>query len=217
MQRARLASLRRVHSYNKEVLGVILPIPFDSWAAHPYYVALMLKGTSQDTLPRMVDPRKFAQQGISIDGVVAVAEMPRLLSALAGDSAEITAELEFCIAEEGRKTLRGKASSTVEVVCQRCLDSMPLELEVEFNLAVVWDEDQAVALPKYLDPWIHGEGVADLYSVIEEELLLDLPMVSYHEVECVARERFQSGELVETPEPVDNPFQMLKQLKGTPK
>tara|TARA_B100000809_G_scaffold31000_1_gene26963 strand:+ start:6153 stop:6686 length:534 start_codon:yes stop_codon:yes gene_type:complete len=177
----------------------------------------MLKGNSKDILPRMADPRKFAQQGISIEGLIAVAELPRLASALADDAAEVMAELEFSVAEEGRKVLRGRAKVQVQVVCQRCLDSMPLDLQVELNLAVVWDEDQAVTLPKYLDPWIHGEGPADLYSTIEEELLLDLPMVSYHEDECVARERFQSGEIVESPEPVDNPFQMLKQLKGTPK
>ena len=177
----------------------------------------MLKGNSQDVLPRMADPRKFAQQGISVEGKIAVAELPRLASALADDAAEVMAELEFSIAEEDRKVLRGRAKAQVQVICQRCLGSMPLDLQVELNLAVVWDEDQAVTLPKYLDPLIHGEGPADLYSVIEEELLLDLPMVSYHDTECVARERFQSGEIEESPEPIDNPFQMLKQLKGTPK
>lgn len=177
----------------------------------------MLKGTSHETLPRLADPRKFAQQGITLNGSITLADMPRLTSALADDDASVAAELEFGIGDEGRKVLNGHASVQVKVICQRCLDSMPLDLEVDLNLAVVWDEDQAVSLPKYLDPWIHGEGQADLYEIVEEELLLELPMVAYHQSECVERERFTSGEVVEAAEPVKNPFQMLEQLKGSPK
>jgi len=181
----------------------------------------MLKGTSKDTkssvLPRMADPRKFAQQGIHLEGSVPVADLPRLASALASDKAAVTAELEFGISDEGRKVLNGHVSAQVEVVCQRCLDNLPLLVEADLNLAVIWDEDQAVSLPKYLDPWIHGEGQADLYGVIEEELLLELPLVAYHESECVEPERFHSGEIVEDTDTVNNPFQMLEQLKNSPK
>jgi len=181
----------------------------------------MLKGTSKETkisvLPRMADPRKFSQQGIHLEGFVAVADLPRLASALASDRAAVTAKLEFGIGDEGRKVLSGHVNAQVEVVCQRCLDNLPLVIEADLNLAVVWDEDQAVNLPKYLDPWIHGEGPADLYGVIEEELLLELPLVAYHESECVEPERFHSGDVVEHTDTPNNPFQMLEQLKSSPK
>lgn len=177
----------------------------------------MLKGTSHEILPRMADPRKFAQQGVIITGSVDVVEMPRLMSALANDNAEVVANLEFGIGDEGRKVLNGQVKAKVEVLCQRCLDYLPLELEADLNLAIVWDEDKAVALPKSIDPWIHGEGVADLYAMIEDELLLELPLVSYHESECVEPERFQSGKPVASAEPVKNPFQVLEQLKSSPK
>lgn len=176
----------------------------------------MSKAPSENVLPRQVDPRKFAQQRIELQGFIAISALPRLAEALASSEGEVAVDLAFGINDEGARVLTGTAKAEVYVICQRCLEAMPLALEGELSLAVVWDEEQAKSLPKHLDPWITGEGSADLYEIVEEELLLNLPMVAYHEEACVDVASFSSGE-AEEPEAAPNPFSVLEQLKGSPK
>ena len=51
---------------------------------------------------------------------------------------------------------------------------------------------------------------------IEEELLLSLPAVAYHEEPCIDSKLYSSGKPVEVKKE-RNPFQVLEQLKSSPK
>src|SRR5690606_35699247 len=100
---------------------------------------------------------------------------------------------------------------------QRCLTPVSKPVECDISLAIVWTEEEAKALPKHLDPWIVEEISADFFEMVEEELLLSLPPVAYHEEQCVDPELFQSGEPVVVKHEKKNPFQVLEQLKSSPK
>jgi uncharacterized protein len=176
----------------------------------------MFKTPSLKPLPKQGDPRKFAQQGISLDGFVPVAELPRLAESLQETTGEIQVDLVFGISVEKKKIVTGQASAELTLVCQRCLENVKVPVKSDISLGIVWDEEGAEALPEYLDPWITGEGVADLYDMIEEEMLLSLPKVAYHEEQCVDRQLFTSGKPVEVKK-TKNPFQVLEQLKSSPK
>lgn len=175
----------------------------------------MFKTPSLKPLPKQGDPRKFAQQGISLDGFVPVAALPRLAESVQETTGEIQVDLAFGISVEKKKIVTGHASAELTLVCQRCLENVKVPVKSDISLGIVWDEEGAEALPEYLDPWITGEGIADLYEMIEVELLLSLPKVAYHEELCVDRQLFTSGKPVEVKKP--NPFQVLEQLKSSPK
>ncbi len=176
----------------------------------------MFKTPSLKPLPKQADPRKFAQQGISLQGFIPVTELPRLVDAVEESTGEVQVELAFGISVEKKKVVTGHASAELILVCQRCLDKVNVPVESNISLGIVWDEEDAEKLPEYLDPWITGEGVADLYDMIEEEMLLSLPKVAYHEELCVDRQLFSSGKPVEVKK-TKNPFQVLEQLKSSPK
>ena len=176
----------------------------------------MFKTPSLKQLPKQADPRKFAQQGISLQGFIPVTELPRLADAVEESTGEIQVELAFGISVEKKKVVTGHASAELTLVCQRCLEKVNIPVESNISLGVAWDEEEAEKLPEYLDPWITGEGAADLYDMIEEEMLLSLPKVAYHEEQCVDRQLFSSGKPVEVKE-TKNPFQVLEQLKSSPK
>lgn len=176
----------------------------------------MFKTPSNKVLPRQGDPRKFAQHGVSLEGVIPVSELPRLLEATEDSGREIQVKLEFIISEERKKVVIGTASADLALVCQRCLEPVTVPVESNISLAVVWDEEAAKALPERFDPWITGEGMADLYEMIEEELLLSLPAVAYHEEPCLDSKLYSSGKPVEVKKE-KNPFQVLEQLKSSPK
>jgi len=176
----------------------------------------MFKTPSNKVLPRQGDPRKFAQHGVSLVGVIPVSELPRILDATEDSGSEVQVKLEFTISEERKKVVIGSANADLALVCQRCLEPVTVPVESNISLAIVWDEDAAKALPERFDPWITGEGMADLYEMIEEELLLSLPAVAYHEEPCLDSKLYSSGKPVEVKRE-KNPFQVLEQLKSSPK
>lgn len=176
----------------------------------------MFKTPSNKVLPRQGDPRKFAQHGVSLEGVIPVSELPRIIEATENSDGEVQVKLGFTISEERKKVVIGNASADLALVCQRCLEPVTVPVESNISLAIVWDEEAAKALPERFDPWITGEGMADLYDMIEEELLLSLPAVAYHEEPCLDSKLYSSGKPVEVKKE-KNPFQVLEQLKSSPK
>jgi uncharacterized protein len=177
-----------------------------------------MSSTSSNTrLPRHIDPRKFAHQGLDLQGDIAVSDLNRLASLVLDNAGEVKVVLEFGVDEERHRVITGEAQCAVNVTCQRCLEPVEITLDAEINLAMVWDEERAKQLPKTLDPLILPEGPADIYTIIEDELLLELPMVSYHDKDCIEQTSFGDEEVVTETKSSKNPFQVLEQLKGSPK
>lgn len=176
----------------------------------------MFKPPSYKILPRQGDPRKFAQHGVTLEGYIPVSELNRIVDATESSEGEVAVNLEFTVSEERKKVITGTANAELSLICQRCLEPVIVPVKSNISLAVVWDEEEANNLPKHLDPWIAGEGVADLYEMIEEELLLSLPAVAYHQESCLDGNLYSSGKPVEVKKE-KNPFQVLEQLKSSPK
>ena len=176
----------------------------------------MFKTHFHKPLPKQVDPRKFAQQGVILEGFLPLSQLPRVLEATESSNGNAEVQLEFKISEDGKKAVTGHATAELSMICQRCLGPVLVPVESNISLAIVWDEDAAKGLPEHFDPWILGEGVADLYDMIEEELLLSMPSVAYHDEPCIDRKLYSSGKPVEAKKE-KNPFQVLEQLKSSPK
>ncbi len=177
----------------------------------------MLETSSDRPLPRFIDPRKFAQQGIQVEGSIHASELERFAENQVLDAPDVNVELDFYVDEQRHKVIGGRVSCVAQVPCQRCLEPVSLELDCTLNLGVVWDEEKAKQLPASLDPLILPEdGSTDIYQVVEEELLLALPMVAYHTHDCIDKALYSCGEPAK-PEPKENPFNVLEQLKGSPK
>ena len=172
-------------------------------------------------LPSQIDVRKLAVKGVEIKAEVPVSRLVRFVDSLASDSSVLAVDLHFYVDEERFRRIDGRVRGTVEVYCQRCLEPMPLELDTEFSLGIVWSEDDARRLPDSLDPLIVGEELTDLADVLSEELILSLPYVSYHAAEdckqtpnySVGAEESVAQVVVEKVAERENPFKVLEQLK----
>jgi uncharacterized protein len=166
-------------------------------------------------LPRMLEPRRLAHQGVAISGVLDQAFCDRLTEAVIDIVEPIDVELRFDTAEQGRRVMTGTVSTSVLIPCQRCLEAMPLALSTEFRLGIVWSEEEAASLPKDLDPWLVDSEAADVAEVLEDELLLTLPFVSYHSKDqCNEEAGYSTGEHP-AEESAKTPFGILKQLKNS--
>ncbi|MGH1487413.1 MAG: YceD family protein [Cellvibrionaceae bacterium] len=184
-----------------------------------------MSSTPLDTvLPRQIDPRKFAQQGIAISGKFELKQLDRICPLLATDKGEVQADLTFGIDDQRIRHLTGDVHAEVNMVCQRCLEAAPQQVKATLNLGMVWSDEEAGHLSKSWDPWIVGEGQIDLYQTIEDELMLNLPIVAYHQHACVPQALYSSegdnselavSDAKQQNAEKPNPFQVLEQLKGS--
>lgn len=172
----------------------------------------MLTPPQRNILPQVIDPRRLVNQGVTLTGEINPDLCLRLAEAVVEISEPIMANLIFDTAEQGRKVVRGSASTTVLMACQRCLEPMKLSLAVEMALCIVWSEEKAKLLPRDLDPWIVEDEAGDITALVEDELLLALPFVMYHpEDQCNTAASYSTGEgLGDVAE--ENPFGVLAQL-----
>ena len=169
----------------------------------------------KDPLPRTLDVRKAAARGVSVEGSLELAKLPRFRPLLASDEGWINATLALSRDEENHSVIAVEIEAEVCVVCQRCLEQMTLPVACSNRLAVVWTDEQAKHLPKELDPLICEDDCA-LWDIVEDELILALPAYSYHEgTDCnqlLTELGDAEGAIPET-DTRPNPFEVLAQLK----
>ena len=192
---------------------------FDRVRCHHYYCPTMPISEKYSHLPQYVDPRRLSMQGKTLTGSVDVNLCRRIKEAVKEISSTIDVSLSFYLEEQGRKAVNIRASGSVKVICQRCLSSMPLKLECDTILCIVWSEEEADVLPKNLEAWIVPENKGNLIDLVEDELLLALPFIAYHkkeECEPLVANILLSELSNKTEESniESNPFEALKILKG---
>ncbi|WP_370978842.1 YceD family protein [Agaribacterium sp. ZY112] len=187
---------------------------FDSQGLFLYYRAPMSEQAQDLYLPRAVEPRKLATAQAAFERSIRASDLPRLAElSLSIDKVDV--KLQFDRNDQGRPELQGSIAACVQLECQRCLESMSLNIERDFLLGIVWDEAQANALPKHIEPWIVGEDETDLIEIVEEEILLNIPVVARHDEDCLNPDLLSVGEIdEEISEPKENPFSVLAGLKG---
>ena len=168
-----------------------------------------------EPLPTILDVRKAAARGVTVRGALVLSEMARLQAVLASSDGFVEAEITFAKDEEGRSIATVSVRAEVEVICQRCLESMPMAVQSENRLAIVGDLELASQLPSRYEPWVVETEQGDLWALVEDELILGLPIISLHESEeCneLLKDYQQPPSLPEE-EAAENPFKVLEQLK----
>jgi len=175
--------------------------------------------TTNQLLPGSVDALKLCQQGVTVSGFLPLVQLQRLSNQLYVPEGNVQVELRFGLDEQSRKTITGQLQATVPLICQRCLERLDVDITSEPSLALVWNKDQIAQLPRVLDPVLMDGEDLDLHDIVEEELLLALPLVAIHEVGTCQPPKLLTEQLIED-EPEEkrvNPFQVLATLKSEAK
>ena len=157
---------------------------------------------TDSALPAYVDTRKIFLQQAQIDGTVALERLSRFRS------------LQFSVNKSGQKLIGGKLSADVEVCCQRCLQPFVINLADDINLVLFSNEEVAAGqLGPKLEPWICEDYRLDLASVVEEQLILCMPIVNYHPGKnCLDKLDYKKQGENHT-DSTTNPFSVLRTLK----
>lgn len=166
---------------------------------------------SDHSLPKTVDPLKYADQNKVLQGKIAVQSMPRLADIVLSTEGDVEVTLEFDRDEQHLRVLKGHLRAELALTCERCLEAVNKVVESDFQLGIVLSDEQAKNLPGYYEPLLVEPEVMPVYDVVEEELILSLPMFSYHD-DCKAEQFGEEQEIEEAPEK-ENPFAVLSELK----
>ena len=166
-------------------------------------------------LPKEIDPLRLAQNGLKLAGKLAVTEMPRLLQSLTNNEGIVDVDIAFDVDEVNTPFMRGEFTTTVSMICERCMKAMPIDLKVNCLLAMVTNERKIEGLAEQYDPWLlESSDDILLSSVIEDELILALPLVPRHDEACLPASEWSSAdEMVKEAEEKVSPFAILSTLK----
>tara|TARA_R110000787_G_scaffold4365_5_gene16835 strand:+ start:14806 stop:15333 length:528 start_codon:yes stop_codon:yes gene_type:complete len=163
-------------------------------------------------LPQWVDPLKLAGQGAALGGFIPSGKMTRLAEAVASVGGPVQVSLQFFRDESGYRVATGDVAVPLELVCQRCLQGINTTIALAVQWAIVADEEQVQSLPKQYDPWLVTEEGGNLHRIVEEDLLLALPIVAFHEPDqCDVEVGYSSGEFETVKKP--GPFEILQNLQ----
>lgn len=168
-------------------------------------------------IPPHVDPRKLADRGVTLRGELQLANLPRLCDPLAEHAGVVRAQIHFERDEHMTAVIHSELDVEVKMVCQRCLELVALPIHSECDYAVVREGANTQSLPKDYDVLEVGEDPLDLLALVEDELLLALPIVPLHDPDVC-----QPPAGLEEPSPSEdevsrsNPFSVLAQLKRDP-
>ncbi len=132
-------------------------------------------------LPQFIDPFRLAEVGRLYDGKMSLRQMKRLEPLLESSTKEqLDVSLVFDKDSNGIHFLSGTIQGTVHLLCQRCLDKMSFNINVDFLIAFLVSEYDGEKLSGEYDPYIVTDTPIMLSDIIEDELLLALPTIPKH-------------------------------------
>ena len=158
----------------------------------------------------LIEPVKFARDEASVGETLASAELPRLCDQLYDNEGTVAYRVSGFVTPRGEVALRLEVKGEVGLRCQRCLGRLPFALDISREIVLTQgldefeqpqDEDDAVDTIPLVSP-------LDLRELVEEEVLLSVPMAPRHR---------QGGCKADTAEQDDqgseSPFAALAKLK----
>lgn len=166
-------------------------------------------------LPIKIDPARCAVKRLDYVGVVERAQLVRLAESVIDIQDDVEAELSFGTDAQGLTIMQGTAHTLVKLECQRCGDAFDHYCDVEFIYTPLSAKVEEEELPEAYEPIeLDENGEINLHQLLEDELILNLPIVPMHaEHECRrAGMQMSWGEIAPADER-PNPFAALNNLK----
>ena len=168
----------------------------------------------RDKLRRRYQVHKEVARNGYFEGSIPLTELERLrglsLAQTADRGGSVSVRFEFVRNEYDLPTVTGRLETTLVLECQRCLE--PMEVPIALDFGVMVDADDSVLQESRQDSIDSDEGYIDLFALVEDELILAVPLVAMHDDDS-CNEHWPVAE--NAAEARDNPFAVLAQLKTT--
>jgi uncharacterized protein len=179
---------------------------------------------SKNQNARRLNMPAFAQAGEPLVALTPLQNMERLAQEIQGPAPDLainwraSGELRPRTGADDDVWLHLEAKTTLPLTCQRCMGAVATPIDIDQWYRFVADEDTAMAEDdESEEDLLVMEPQFDLLAVVEDELLMALPLVPMHET-CPEAPVFSAGEAELAPPGSESqgkphPFASLAQLK----
>ncbi len=145
---------------------------------------VMSRQANTDFAQAIVDSLTFAHEAGWLSGEVAIAVLGRVADSLVNGTGALNCTLQGEVDQDGKCFLLLVATGTLMLRCQRCLESMAYAVRIDKRLLLVapgdtWPDDE---LENDEFDAIEASKTLALLPLIEEEVLLALPIAPRHEI-----------------------------------
>jgi uncharacterized protein len=168
-------------------------------------------------LPETVDAWRMVQARRSFQGSIPLAAMSRLRGSLESADGAVTFDIEFGKNELGVANVWVRAEAGLPLMCQRSLEPFVLPVRVDARLGLIESESEEAGLPPGYEPLLVDNGQLRLADVVEDELILALPVVPLKPGVDPVERTWGADENETSASGPDNPFAVLKKMKAPKK
>ena len=166
-------------------------------------------------LPSMIDAYRVAQKKLDYSGYYSPEQVSRVAESVVNIDSDVTSELSFAIDNQHLVVITGETDVDVTLKCERCGKNFIYHVHVTYCFSPVIDDERVEVLPREYEPIaVNQFGEIDLLAMIEDEIILALPVIPVHDSErCeVSDVDMIFGELPSEAEK-PNPFTVLASFK----
>jgi uncharacterized protein len=156
----------------------------------------------------LINNLEIARKQGRVEGEIDLACLERLSAMTVNDShhpQKIKYQLVGSQTKFNLPSLHLSINTVLPVVCQRCLESMQLELALDYDYVLSETEPVEIEGDEEVD-WLETSPNMNLNNLVEDELLIAMPFAPVHQYDCKPA-AFEAGEK-------HNPFDVLKKLKN---
>ncbi len=129
---------------------------------------------------QLIEPLRLAKAGKRLNGQFTLDVFHRLDGLLCNDLGDLVYRLNFAEDPNGIYCINGEITASVEVLCQRCLKPFQLKVNHSVSLGIVLHKAEEKQLPSEYEPLVLNEDTLSLVELVEDELLLALPISPVH-------------------------------------
>ncbi|MCY4420905.1 MAG: YceD family protein [Gammaproteobacteria bacterium] len=126
------------------------------------------------------DPQVLAERNVPLVGELPTDSMHRLQAAAVSVTATVNINLKLTRAKDGSCRMDGTIVHTLGLCCVRCLDEVEIPLHATVKLALQCASEAFIEQPEGYDLYEYADNRLDLIRLVEDELLLALPLAPKH-------------------------------------
>jgi uncharacterized protein len=106
---------------------------------------------------------------------------------------------------------------TAALECQRCMQEMEVRIDTSARVALIPSDADANRVPEDLEPMLAPGGRTSVREIVEEELMLFLPIVPLHGDSAAGSQTCAASSpgpeaAAGSPDPTHRPFERLQEL-----
>ena len=162
---------------------------FDRAFGRPYHAPAMANPLRDRVTPQLLADR---EQSIEINGKIA--DLERLVEIIAGDleglsaarrpkgwrdtPVEVSLAFDWLDRENDLPAVKGRISTKIAAVCQRCLEGFALPVDTKVKLVFAAEDSPS---PAGFETWEMAEETFRPLDVVEEALIMALPLSPKHD------------------------------------